>query len=79
MIGAAATLTVLMGYGAVLSLLEDPFAALFAGAACGAMWQARQRAAGGVWADTFAPKVHDPYGGTADPALPAAMPTRRTA
>ncbi|MGH7043938.1 MAG: hypothetical protein ACREFY_17675 [Acetobacteraceae bacterium] len=76
MLPAAAILTFLIGYGTVLSLLEDPFAALFVGAATGAMWQARQRVRGRVWADSFAPVVPDVY---AEPGIPAAAPSRRAA
>lgn len=72
LVGAAAVLTFVIGYGAVITVLEDPLAALFVGASVGAMWQARQKAIGSVWAETFAPKAADPY---AEPALPAALPT----
>lgn len=42
-IGALATLTFLMGYGAVLSMIEDQMSALFIGAGAGAVWQMRVR------------------------------------
>ncbi len=41
--GALATLTFLMGYGAVLSMIEDQMSALFIGAAAGVLWQMRVR------------------------------------
>ena len=52
-VGALAVLTFLLGYGAALSILEDQVAALFLGAAAGAMWHARQRALGGAWANPY--------------------------
>ncbi len=52
---ALAILTFLLCYGTVISLLEDPLAALILGASAGALWQCRQRALGRAWGDAFAP------------------------
>ncbi len=41
--GALATLTFLLGYGAVLSMIEDQMASLFLGACAGSLWQFRVR------------------------------------
>jgi hypothetical protein len=42
-----------LGYGAALSMLEDQVSALFIGAAAGMLWQLRQTAREGRWADPF--------------------------
>ncbi len=50
---AVALLAFLLGYGAVLSLMEDQMCALFLGASAGMLWQLRQRALGRRWADSY--------------------------
>ncbi len=56
-----------LGYGAVLSMLEDQMASLFIGAAAGMLWQLHQVASAGVWSD--------PNAGRSD-ASPTIYPTR---
>ena len=41
--GALATLAFLLGYGAVLSMIEDQMSSLFLGACAGSLWQFRVR------------------------------------
>lgn len=60
-VAAVAILTFLMGYGTVISLLEDPLSALILGASAGALWQCRQRVLGRTWADAFNPKQPQPF------------------
>lgn len=59
-LAALALLTFLIGYGAVITVLEDPLSALILGASAGTLWQCRQRALGRAWADTFAPTPAQP-------------------
>jgi hypothetical protein len=42
-----------LGYGAVLSMLEDQMASLFIGAAVGMLWQLHQVAKAGIWSDPY--------------------------
>ena len=51
---AVALLAFLTGYGAVVTLLEDPLSALLVGASLGMMWALRQRVLGRAWSDPFA-------------------------
>jgi hypothetical protein len=52
-LAALALLTFLLGYGTVITVLEDPLAAIMLGATAGTLWQCRQRALGRAWADAF--------------------------
>jgi hypothetical protein len=50
---AVALLAFYFIYGIALSMLEDQVAALFMGAAAGALWQLREAVRGGRWSDPF--------------------------
>jgi hypothetical protein len=50
---ALALLAFFFIYGVALSMLEDQVAALFMGAAAGALWQQREAVRGGRWSDAF--------------------------
>ena len=50
---AVALLAFYFIYGVALSMLEDQVAALFMGAAAGALWQLREMVRGGRWSDPF--------------------------
>lgn len=52
-LSAVALLAFLMGYGAVLSLMEDQLCALFLGASAGMLWQLRERASGRIWSNPY--------------------------
>jgi hypothetical protein len=71
---ALALLAFNLGYGAALSMLEDPVSGMFFGASIGMLWQLRQMALGGRWRDPYLgadlefrqrpiPPVHVPAGG----------------
>ncbi len=53
-ISPLAVLAYHLGYGAVLSMLEDQMAALYIGAAAGMLWQLHQVANAGLWSDPYA-------------------------
>lgn len=72
-LAALSLLTFLIGYGAVITILEDPLSALILGASAGTLWQCRQRALGRAWADTFAPQPRSP----AIEPVPDVIVTRR--
>ena len=52
-IGALAVLAFNLGYGAALSMLEDPVSGLFIGASVGMLWQLHQMVSGGRWRDPY--------------------------
>jgi hypothetical protein len=64
-ITALAILAFNLGYGAALSMLEDPISALFLGASVGMLWQLRQMAVGGRWRDPYVGSTIE----TREPAL----------
>ncbi len=72
---ALAILTFLIGYGAVVTVIEDPLSALFVGASSGMMWALRQQAFGRAWVDPF---VREQPSASLQPTPGAIMVPRRS-